>query len=309
MLLLLIAPAAAIDGAFDCGRWTSPADAWPLADALALDKSATSTARGVYTEPFEDVIATLLAHVEAGCPYYNDAGDILTVSGRESLSDLCTTSAGDLIRWERAPDGYDTDDAQLGSWSVTIVPASGALTSLTFRQTTTGAAVHTHDGTRYDIDDWSWVARWTGHLGDDYPDDGWMGLHADESYTSDYLDGSWSRGLDLAWRSPTCRWDLTFAQDYDGPLTTRWTIAQGPQALTVDGSEGDTCGQESVDVTLDGRAGTASADGWTRLSDADGDGYCREVDDCAPWNPRVYPGAPDRPGDGVDADCDGVDGH
>lgn len=41
-------------------------------------------------------------------------------------------------------------------------------------------------------------------------------------------------------------------------------------------------------------------------SDRDFDGFAN-ADDCDPDDAYVYPGAPDDPGDGVDADCDGVD--
>lgn len=41
--------------------------------------------------------------------------------------------------------------------------------------------------------------------------------------------------------------------------------------------------------------------------DADGDGYLL-ADDCEPDDPDVYPGAPDAPGDGLDTNCDGIDG-
>jgi len=40
--------------------------------------------------------------------------------------------------------------------------------------------------------------------------------------------------------------------------------------------------------------------------DADYDGSPDE-EDCDPADPTVYPGAPDAPADGVDADCDGTD--
>lgn len=48
------------------------------------------------------------------------------------------------------------------------------------------------------------------------------------------------------------------------------------------------------------------------LVDVDGDGIPSELafgGDCNDRDPRVHPAAPDPPGDGVDADCDGVDGR
>jgi hypothetical protein len=40
--------------------------------------------------------------------------------------------------------------------------------------------------------------------------------------------------------------------------------------------------------------------------DLDYDGVAGDAD-CAPEDPRIYPGAPDVPGDGIDSDCDGED--
>ena len=44
------------------------------------------------------------------------------------------------------------------------------------------------------------------------------------------------------------------------------------------------------------------------LYDFDDDGSL-DADDCQPSNPNVYPGAPDGYGDGIDQNCDGVDGN
>lgn len=41
--------------------------------------------------------------------------------------------------------------------------------------------------------------------------------------------------------------------------------------------------------------------------DGDGDGYYADQGDCDDGDPSIYPAAPDVPGDGVDADCDGQD--
>jgi len=38
--------------------------------------------------------------------------------------------------------------------------------------------------------------------------------------------------------------------------------------------------------------------------DKDGDSYCADID-CNDDDKGVYPGAPDKPGDGVDQNCDG----
>jgi hypothetical protein len=45
-------------------------------------------------------------------------------------------------------------------------------------------------------------------------------------------------------------------------------------------------------------------------TDADMDGYIDQQvggDDCDDADPNVHPGAPDKPGDGKDSNCDGVD--
>jgi hypothetical protein len=42
-------------------------------------------------------------------------------------------------------------------------------------------------------------------------------------------------------------------------------------------------------------------------TDADGDGYCAEVDDCDDGDASIHPGAVDTFGDGIDQDCNGID--
>ena len=44
------------------------------------------------------------------------------------------------------------------------------------------------------------------------------------------------------------------------------------------------------------------------LYDFDGDGSL-DNEDCDPSNPAVYPGADDGYGDGIDQNCDGIDGN
>jgi hypothetical protein len=57
----------------------------------------------------------------------------------------------------------------------------------------------------------------------------------------------------------------------------------------------------SLFILLPGRILGAS------VYDYDGDGVT-DANDCAPSDPAVYPGAPDPAGDGIDTNCDGVDG-
>lgn len=303
--------AAAIPGAFDCTSWSTPADAWAQASALDIDDSVYGppARTGVDSVPHADVIDVLLAHVEPGCPYYNDGGDLIPVTGAMSITETCTTSSGDLIEWARVTAGRFTTNDSLGSWEVTITPASGDLTSITFSQETTGEEQSTREYPYYEfeVDTWSWEASWTGHLGDDYPDDGWMASVSSPSSSEDYTDGSWQYSLALDWSSPTCAWTLDFSQNYDGPLDTTWVLAQDAQTLRVVDGEGQTCGVEFVEAELDGTASTVTASGWTPLTDFDSDGYCYEVDDCEDVSRSVYPGARERPYDGVDQDCSGED--
>lgn len=56
-------------------------------------------------------------------------------------------------------------------------------------------------------------------------------------------------------------------------------------------------------------------DGWgrdggltTQRACEQPEGYAETDGDCDDWNADTYPGAPDSRGDGVDSDCDGVDG-
>lgn len=43
-------------------------------------------------------------------------------------------------------------------------------------------------------------------------------------------------------------------------------------------------------------------------TDEDGDGHCLQQD-CDDLNPAVHPAATDVPGNGIDENCDGVDGE
>jgi hypothetical protein len=52
---------------------------------------------------------------------------------------------------------------------------------------------------------------------------------------------------------------------------------------------------------------TPEPDYGVPLTDADGDGYYAEDDDCDDGDDTIYPGAPEAAGDGVDSDCDGED--
>jgi hypothetical protein len=55
--------------------------------------------------------------------------------------------------------------------------------------------------------------------------------------------------------------------------------------------------------------GNAAAYG-VPATDGDMDGYIDALeggDDCDDGDPNVHPGAPDKPGDGIDSDCDGTD--
>ncbi len=65
-------------------------------------------------------------------------------------------------------------------------------------------------------------------------------------------------------------------------------------------------------VALRSGGGLAAAlvSGLERWTDRDGDGFGAHFGgrDCDDGDPRVHPGAADPPGDGIDQDCDGVDG-
>ena len=52
---------------------------------------------------------------------------------------------------------------------------------------------------------------------------------------------------------------------------------------------------------------TDSGETGSELTDADGDGYAAEADDCDDTNADIHPGADESCDDSVDSDCDGVD--
>lgn len=307
MLLTLLPSAHAIPGAFDCTAWESAADAWDQAYAMRWDAYLTRTgADGVWTIPYNTVLARVYEQAEPGCPYYNDGGDLLIPGYDRSLTDSCTTSAGTTIEWSRvATDGGTS--AMMGSWDITLTYATGD--TLHFEQASTGRWVSGHDGRWYEYDDWTWSAEWTGWFADGWPDDGWVQLSGGTyDYSSNYLDGSWTRAYSFAWASPSCDWSASFQQSYDVDVTTSWSLDDGASVLDVDGQWSTTvCGERSLSATLDGVVTDVTYEGWSPLTDSDGDGYCAEIDDCADGAASVHPGARDRPYDHLDQDCDGAD--
>jgi hypothetical protein len=57
----------------------------------------------------------------------------------------------------------------------------------------------------------------------------------------------------------------------------------------------------------DGNLQPAYGDVGPELTDADGDGYYAEQDDCDDDDADVHPDADETPGDGIDSNCDGED--
>ena len=85
----------------------------------------------------------------------------------------------------------------------------------------------------------------------------------------------------------------------------KWTLVLFAIGCTgIDSGDADSEAAEDS-ATLDDSAGSADSEDSAAL-DGDGDGWIAD-DDCDDADPGVYPGAYDRPADGVDQDCDGLD--
>jgi hypothetical protein len=76
---------------------------------------------------------------------------------------------------------------------------------------------------------------------------------------------------------------------------------------TGPGDIGAGVGQETGDADSGAAIDTGPGTDTAGPVDADGDGVPVDEGDCDDAEPAVYPGAPERWGDGVDQDCDGAD--
>lgn len=68
-------------------------------------------------------------------------------------------------------------------------------------------------------------------------------------------------------------------------------------------------GNSSRAAIADGNVSSLCYQGLRSICDFDGDGQMSLLGDgdCAPWNPRIFTGAPEIPGNGIDENCDGHD--
>ncbi|TNE87126.1 MAG: hypothetical protein EP330_19350 [Deltaproteobacteria bacterium] len=129
------------------------------------------------------------------------------------------------------------------------------------------------------------------------------------------VEGEVVRARVTAAAEPTC----TFA----GTLHAQLTAEDGSlakQSGDMQGSEAElaftglSAGLHQAELALVDPHGMTAATGTVTLTvlppcvDEDGDGYKACDGDCDDRDPEVHPGAKDRAGDGIDNDCDGVNG-
>lgn len=119
--------------------------------------------------------------------------------------------------------------------------------------------------------------------------------------------------IDAPARIPGMSGNALTEADHDGAVFTLdpTNVVVGPPVFE-DGPA--PCGRDvrlarvpDNDVLLDGRQGAFPDDCGSDCVDHDGDGFARR-DECADQDPAVYPGAEDPPFDGIDQNCDGIDG-
>lgn len=271
-MILLFAAAHADDMAFSCPTLTAPVDGVGFRDVGSLGSGF-----------LDEVLVVAQAYYDGTCPADASA---------DTYTDACFTAAGDAIAVY-----HEATDTRIW-WSLTVVPASGALTSLDLEW-------------GWEVDSSSLVRRdelsvtWSGTLADTWPADG-------DVRWSRELEAEGSADLDRAetWDDGSCTWAAT-RRSVPGRKGSPddWEIADGAQSLTVHEEQPVDCAIPDVSAVLDGTTWEIVPVTWESpdATDADGDGWTLLDADCDDADPAIHPCAADVACDGVDADCSGAD--
>ena len=265
--------------------WECPVVALPV-DAASLrdtDAGLADAARSLY--------ALAAARVDDGCVWEEaTTGDGVTSSRTERRCEVGADTVTIAEWW-----GVDSDSgAAWSGWELEVRTPAESWTRILVR----GSAdmLGQDDWTRGPADDAR--AEWDGAVAG-LPDDAWL------EYAAGQSEG-WPSVRTRTASTPGCAW--TWSLQDDGDFAAE-AVRVGDTRVEVGGYRAPDCAEMPIWATLNGAVlGAADRDTWElNPADTDHDGVVPDCD-CDDANAAVNPYAADRTTDGVDQNCDGVDG-